>query len=273
MKKSLFNILLLLNLSIITCNATNYISTAGARATAMGNCSAATSDQWSSFNNQAGMAYNKDSHANIGCENRFGMKEFATTLCGITLPTRYGVISTNITYFGFDIYHEAKLGIGFAKPFGENFSIGLQADILDLTISGSGFTKQAITLEGGIQYKPAKNITIGLHTFNPTEVTIGTEEDNSPIPTITRIGISYKPSENLTLISEAEQRNNVDIFGKFGLEYVMEEWLKIRFGYYNTPSTFTCGIGTKLNKCYIDISYQASNARNRTPAISLHCLF
>lgn len=273
MKKDFFYIITFVLLFSFDSSATNFDITGGSRATAMGNNSVAVADAWSSFNNQAGMANIKQRNANIYCENRFGMKEFSSALCGVTLPTKYGVFATNITYFGLDIYHEGKLGLAFAKGFGENFSIGFQLDILELAIQATGITEHAITFEGGIQYRPSNNITIGLFTFNPAEVSFGNADDLSTISTITRLGISYLPSDNFVIVAEAEQSNSTDMFGKLGFEYKMDEWLKIRVGYYDVPSTFTFGLGTSVKNCSIDLSYQASNARNRTPAISLHCIF
>ena len=262
-------LVLLLIITFEKSNATNYHIPAGARANAMGKSGTALIDSWGTFNNQAATAYTTDFTLLAYCENRFGLKEFSAFQAAAVLPTPQGSFSANITYFGLDLYNEQKIGVGYARKFGHNFSLGLQFDLLGLSIPATGILEHNLTFEVGLIYKPSKEISVGIHIFNPTQTNLGPTENNTIVPQISQLGISYLMLNNFTLAAEMEHSSTTDLNIKMGAEYLFSKRLAIRTGYFSQPQTCTFGLGLNLSHIKIGLAYQFYNSRNKTPGISM----
>lgn len=249
--------------------ATNYHITTGTRANSMGKASASLIDSWGIFNNQASMAFTDKTTLLTYCENRFGLKEFSSLTAALVVPGSHGAFGANITYFGLELYHEQKIGLAYARKFGENFSMGLQFDLLNLAIPSTGISENAISFEGGLTYKPSSHLIMGFHIFNPIQASFPDNSNKSTIPQITRLGITYIISDNFLIIAEMEHSSETDMTLKTGLEYRILDWLAIRSGYYEKPQTCTFGLGITIESLKIGLAYQFSNSRNRTPGITV----
>lgn len=272
MQKTIVIVLLLFTLHSKS-YATNYLISGGGRANSMGKAGAALIGNWGTFNNQAATAFETDLSLMSYCENRFGLKEFSAFLAAAVIPTSQGNITTSITYFGLEIYNEQKIGLGYTRRFSDNFSLALQFDLLGLSIPATGVSEHNITFEVGLIYKPTPKLNIGLHIFNPTQIKLSQSTDNTEVPQISRLGLSFKLSENFLIASEIEHSSETDINIKGGLEYYLFDWLAIRSGYYDKPQTCTFGMGFKSKKLMVDLAYQLSNSRNKTPGISIRYYF
>ena len=251
--------------SLIAGNDNNPI---GGRSAAMGNASVAFSDIWAIHNNQAGLANLKSISAGFYYENRYSLKELSMKSGAFILPTKSGVFGLSMNYFGYKNYNEQKIGLAYAKSFGERFSAGLQMDYLSTHIGEEYGNKRTFTFELGVIAELTENLCLGAHIFNPARVKLN-DYNNERIPTIAKLGLSYKFSEKLLLSIETEKDINFEPEFKGGIEYKIIKEIYIRTGISTNPVLNTFGFGIEIKRLKIDFASSLHPVLGYSPQISM----
>ncbi|MCD4772839.1 MAG: hypothetical protein K8R41_05585 [Bacteroidales bacterium] len=248
--------------------ASNGNYTIGARAAGMGNISSVTSGFWSVQNNQAGLTNYKNIAAGIYYENRFMLKALGLKAVGVVLPTSSGVFGLSFSNFGYSLYNENKIGLAYAKSFGEKISAGVQLNYLYTHLDDEYKDKGLITFEAGIQTKLTDFICIGVHVFNPVNVKID-NYNNERIPAVFKLGISYLLSKNILCLLEVEKVTAQNPNIKAGLEYKILKKAYVRMGFMSDPATFTFGFGLQIQKLRFDMASSYHQVLGFSPKTSL----
>lgn len=239
----------------------------GGRSAAMGNASVALADFWSLQNNQAGMAFFNQPSAGFYFENRFLVKEMSLRTGGAVLPVGDGVFGLKLSYFGYEMFNESKIGIGYARKFGEYFSAGLQLDYLHTGIGNEYGNEGVVTFEAGLMSKINPNLTIGAHVFNPIHARL-VEYADERIPAVLRVGAAYNFDRTITLTAEVEKETDFDPSLKFGLEYRIIDEIYVRGGFSSNPVQYTFGFGINLNRFKIDFASSVHEVLGFSPQFS-----
>jgi len=239
----------------------------GARSAGMGGASVSLSDAWAVHNNQAGLGFVKSFTAGAYYENRFLMNSLSIKSGAVAMPTKQGTFGLAFTSFGYSLFSQNKIGLGFGKLFGEKFSAGIQMDYLSTKISEYG-SKNIFAAELGIQANPLKNLTIGAHVFNPTREKMADYNDEK-IPTILRIGFDYKFSDKVFTAIETEKDIDHKAIVKMGVEYRPVKEFFIRAGVATNPSLSCFGIGINLKNIQLDIASSYHSVLGLSPQIGL----
>lgn len=102
--------------------------------TAVANASVADSRHWSAFSNPASIGYVSAMNFGFQYENRYFLSELSTKSIDFVLPSR--LISTGISasYFGYSLYNEIMLGIGFYVIFLISFRLAFSSIITQPTL-------------------------------------------------------------------------------------------------------------------------------------------
>lgn len=244
----------------------------GGRSASMANASVALTDFWSLQNNQAGLAFYNHSACGVYFENRYMVKEMSLKAGGVVLPVKAGVFGLNLTYFGYPKYNESKLGLAYARSFGNALSVGVQLDYLLTSIAENYGKKGIATFEIGLMSKINANLTIGAHIFNPVQAKL-TDYNNERIPAIIRLGAAYSFDENILVSVEAEKDTQMDPILKCGLEYRIIKPVYVRGGISTNPGIFSFGFGIDYKKLQVDFSSSVHNVLGYSPQISLFYTF
>jgi hypothetical protein len=242
----------------------------GARSAAVANASVTYSDVWSTFHNQAGLAFLKNISAGTYFENRFLLPELGLRSVAVAVPTtKAGTFGLSTTLFGYSTYNEKKAGLSYAKKFGDKIAAGVQLDYLNTYFNDEFYgSRTSFTVEGGIIAEPITNLKIGVHLFNPTKAKIA-EYDDERIPTIVRFGASYRFSDKVLLSSEIEKDMVYKNVFKTGLEYHPTNVLYLRAGIASNPTLTSFGFGLKLKQFIVDVSTQYYQVLGFSPQFSL----
>jgi len=258
--------LLFFMLSFVRAGNDNY--PAGARLSALSNASVALCDGWSIFNNQAGLAFLNRPTASFHFENRFLVKEFSMQAGMLAIPFKPGTIGLSYRYFGYSKFYEAKFGLAYSRKFTEHFSVGVQVDYLQTHIAEGYGNFNAVTAEIGLLAEPLKNLSIGFHLYNPTRV-----KKNAPfeenLPTVARLGCSYRFEDKATLLLETEKDINQEPVYKGGLEVKTLDKLYLRGGFSSGYEQYSFGLGYKFRKIIIDMAFTRHYYLGFTPHVSL----
>jgi len=251
--------------------ASNENIATGARSAAMGNVGVVLDDAFSVFNNQAGLTGVKKVSTGICSEKRFLVSGVNLHGALAAIPTNSGVFGIGLSYFGFDLYNEKKVGLAFAKALGEKFSMGVQLDYLSTYISEYG-SKSAVTFEGGILAKVTKELKIGAHIYNPLRVKMGVYREEK-LPTIMKIGLAYQPSQKIIFALETEKDIDLKPVVKAGIDYKIVEKFSLRGGISTNPINASFGFGVNLKKIKIDFSSSFHQQLGYTPKMGLTYVF
>lgn len=240
----------------------------GARQAAMGNAAVIFSDVWSNHHNQAGLAFVKDISFGLTGESRFLIPQNSVKAAAFAYPTKSGTFGLNFTSYGYSAYRENKLGLAFAKSFGDNFAAGVQMDYISIAIGENYGNRNLFTVEAGIIAKPHKNLTLGAHLYNPNRAKIADYNDER-IPTILRIGAGYKFSNKVESSFELQKDIDHRVIAKLGIEYHISDPLYLRTGIASNPFESTFGFGLNISNFKIDFSTGYHAVLGYTPQFSL----
>ena len=252
---------------VILFAADNY--PAGARSIGMANSSVTLTDCWGAFHNQASLAWLENICAGASYDNRFTLANMSTKSFVFALPVKAGTFALSGDVFGYSQYNEKKAGIAFAKKLGEKFSAGVQLDYLNTFINDDYYgSRTAFAVEAGLLAEPIKNFRIGLHVYNLSRTKLAEYADEK-IPTIFRLGASYKFSEKLFWSVEEEKDIDRKAVFKSGLEYHVAEALYLRGGIGTNPTLFSFGFGLKMSNLVLDMASTYHQILGFSPAVSL----
>ncbi len=218
----------------------------GARQIALSHADAATSnDAFALFNNPAGLAELCSHQVGLFYSpSLLGLTEISSGYGTYSYPSSIGTFSTGFMIFGFDLYKETKLAIGFGKKFYDNLSIGAAAFYKNLSIKNYGTRGYLLFNLGGI-YKVSDKLKLGFSFENITRTTIG-EEDNQ-FPVVFWTGLSYNLINDFTVFTALKKELGFNVSFRLGAEYVLLECLHLRVGTSNEPNIYSGGIGITYN--------------------------
>jgi len=241
----------------------------GARSQGMAGCGTAlTTDLWGVQNNQASLAGIESFQAGVFYESRFLVSELGMKGVAAALPTKYGSFGLNVNSFGYSLYSETKAGLAYAKKLSARFSMGVQLDYYNTRIGENYGSSSGVVGEIGILAEPVKNLFVGLHLFNPTRTRLSGNLDER-LPTIMRFGMSYKFSDQVFVIAEAEKDVDFKTTFRGGLEYRPIPAFYIRAGAAANPGLVSMGFGVVLKKFRLDIASSFHSVLGFSPSMGL----
>jgi len=264
--KQLFTYCLLL--IILAVKAGNDDLPIGARSAGLANASVTLSDVWSVHHNQAGLGFLEKAGAGVYYENRFLIPELGLSAGVVAIPVKKGAFGLSIRNFGYQLYNESKIGLGYGRSFSDKLSIGMQLNFLNVRFADVYGARNAFTAEVGAIYKLNSNLTIAAHINNPTRTKL-TELDADRLPTIIRFGLRYQFSKKVFLAGEAQKDTYNAAQLRFGLEYMASDIFFLRAGIATNPINSSFGFGLKLKKLMLDFAGTFHQVLGFTPQISL----
>lgn len=238
----------------------------GARATALGYTSSCLHDEWSLFNNIAGIssldqttvAFAYDAVPAIGSFNRMAAL--------VSSRTKIGTVAVGAFKFGDDLYNEQIITSGISSKLGIA-SLGVKVNYIQYNALGFG-SKGVVSLSFGGIASLTPMLDIGAHIQNINQPVISSVDKEEHLPTTLTAGFAVKPSTKLLLTSEIEKRLDIEAVWKSGIEYQFNKKFAFRTGFNVHPDAAFFGIGftpEKLSLHYameydfqIGLSHQAS---------------
>jgi hypothetical protein len=269
MRYCIFILMLIFSLPV---TAGDHWRPAGSRAAALGSASVSLADYWSVNNNQAGMAFYNKPSAGFYYENGFLIKELGYQSVALTVPTRYGVFGSSVSYSGDANYNEAIAGLAYAKSFGNRFSAGIRLDYLHTGLTAEYGASNIVTFEAGILAKLTNDLTFGAHVFNPLNAKLTGFYDEK-IPAVMRAGVSYSFSDALLFTTEVFKNSQKPVQFLAGTEYRFFRKGYARIGIATNPFKYTFGFGLEIKNFTFDISSSVHEVLGYSPQVSLQYAF
>jgi hypothetical protein len=241
----------------------------------MANSALTFTDIWSSFHNQAGLAYIDGFAAGAFYENRFLVDGMSFAGFAGAMPLGNGAIGLNYTNFGFSVYNEGKLGLNYGMKLSDRFSVGVQLNYQTTRIATEDYGNAgALTAELGARMEVSERVTVAAHLFNPTRATLIDNGDNAlpdeKIPTVLRLGAGYQISDDVLFAGEVEKDIDQKALFRGGIEYQPVDIFFLRLGASTEPNLFSFGLGVKFDNFQFDLASTYNSLLGYSPQISLN---
>lgn len=217
--------------------------------------SVANTDAWSAFQNPAILGYLPATEIGVQYENRFLIHELSTKSVNIGFASN--TVNTGITFshFGYSLYNEMMLGLGFARNFGDKFALGVQFNYYTSYFAASHTYLGTFFPQVGISYRFSPVLSIGFHTLNPIQSQINTEFTVKRIPSLFSIGTEYYFSPELAWRTQLDKEVSSNYRFATGFEYQMLQSLTVKLGAYGSDYLIPCvGFGVKTGSFRIDLN-------------------
>jgi hypothetical protein len=252
-------------LSLTASGENPYRQFAGAGEAGMGYVCVMKKSFWSSFHNQASLAYNTSFSAGFNYENRFGIYELGTSSAAFSLPAGKAAIGGIYSHFGYKDFKRELAGLACGMRLSDKLAAGVQVDYFSERAPGEYGNNQLITCEAGLILTPSENLSVGIHLFNPVPNSIR----KSPVPSILRVGTGTNLGTTLFAGIEAEMGSGKTLILKTGLEYEAAKKLWIRVGYSTENNSFGFGLGYFAKIVMIDLGFRTHEKLGVTSSASL----
>ena len=228
---------------------------------AMGGVSSATANEWSIFNNPAGLIANTGISGILSYQTIFNFAPFNTVVAGVNAETPWGHAAFGVYRFGDEIFSNQMASLGFAQKIGI-MSLGAKANVLQYNIDGFGKRSVFIAEMGALaQFTPELNF--GVHVYNFTQAVIAIESQEK-VPTIIRMALNYRPEEALNLFIEGEKNVEDKPDLRLGMAYSIIENLWLRTGFSTQTNRHSFGAGFKFSGFTIDYAIRSNRSTGAT---------
>ncbi|WP_138430297.1 hypothetical protein [Fodinibius saliphilus] len=215
----------------------------GARELAMGQASTALQEtSWSMFANPAMMSAEKPTASFFGVRY-FGFSEITDMAVSVTYPTQLGVIGAAAHRYGFDLFNENRLRLGYKNEF-MGFHYGVILNYSHVAQDIDNGSAGAIGVDVGVATPIASNLWIGAKATNVNHPSYGSR-NNEKLPRDLSIGLSYYLSEVALFSADVYKDVQFPISYRGGIEVAIIGGLTGRAGITTSPQTFSAGIGYK----------------------------
>jgi hypothetical protein len=242
-----------------------YGLSAGSRQTGMAQVGVMNYDLWSSFHNQAGLAFNKSISFGLNYENRFSIKELGTRSASIIFNTGRISLGAVYSHFGYSDFRRQMTGLACGMPLSNIIAAGIQIDYFTERTSGKYNNNQLLTCEAGVIITASKNVKIGIHVFNPLPNSLR----KSDKPTGLRAGAGINLSKELFAGIETEMSTGHNLVIRSGFEYEAAKKFMIRGGFSTENSSFCFGFGYRTGAAIIDFGFATHEQLGITSSVSV----
>jgi len=206
---------------------------------------------WTSFHNQASLAYNSNTAFSFSYENRFGINELSVKSACMIIPAGNGSAGLFYSRSGFTEYRREAIGLASGLKLTPGLSAGVQIDLFAEHQQGEYEDYLQISCEAGLIYELSQDIRIGIHIFNPVPNSLR----SVPVPSSIRTGAGITISEVLFTGLEAELISGGKINIRTGFEYKSGKKAVLRCGYSTAEPSFTFGFGWITGPASVDIAF------------------
>ncbi len=226
----------------------------GARQISMANSDVAlANDVFSLFNNPAGLAQLNWREVGIYYSPApFGLTELSNGYVAYNEPFSFGSISIGGMTYGFDLYRESKIVLGYSYNYENILFAGLTFNYHSYSIQNYGSTGVVYINLGGLVYI-LDELRWGFVVNNLNRASIADIDDQ--IPMVLSTGFSFDILQNFSMNFSLEKDIRFNPTVQFGIEYEIIEYLSLRAGTSNDPSRFTAGVGINYSIFSLDYAF------------------
>ncbi|HEY5591201.1 MAG TPA: hypothetical protein VIK55_09310 [Paludibacter sp.] len=242
MKKIILILIIIFIRQFVSSQITNIIPSS----TSIAQTSVSDTHCWTAFNNPAMLGYLKQSELGLQFENRSLLPELSTKSLQVGYSSNLVNVGVSFSHFGYSLYHEMLIGLGFARDFSDKFAMGVQFNYYTTFFSATNSYRGALLPQFGLTTRLSPNFSIGFNTFNPFQTNIQTEYVVKRLPSIFSLGSEYSFSPDLVWRTQIDKEVSSNYRFATGFEYQMLQYFAVKLGAYGSDYLVPC-IGFSFN--------------------------
>ncbi len=213
----------------------------GARELALGQANTALQEtDWAMFGNPAMMNESEQSVSFFGVRY-YGLSEISDMAMSVTYPTAIGVFGGGAHRYGFDLFSENRLRLGYKNSF-MGFHYGAILNYSHVIQGGGYGSAGALGVDIGVAAPVLSDLWIGARATNVNQPEYGSR-NNEKLPRELSIGISYRLSDIALFTTDIVKDVQFPISYRGGVEVNIIDELVGRAGITTKPQTFSAGFG------------------------------
>ena len=224
-----------------------------ARYPALGAYSKNYVDLYSTRNNAAALALLQQSSAGIYGERRFMLGQLNLYAASVGLPTSKGGFGVHLNYFGFSLFNQMQLSLGYGMALSEKVDIGVQFNYHSVN-QGNGYGKaSSINASVGALFHLTEKIHVGINIYNPLSSKWSKAKDEK-IAAQYSFGLGYEASDKLYISGELVKDEDLPTNVNVAIQYRFMKQFFARAGIASSSSSYFAGLGFNLATCRVDLT-------------------
>jgi hypothetical protein len=211
--------------------------------------SASDSRHWTAFHNPAMLGAIEKSELAVNYENRFQLSELSTKSIQAAFPNKIINTGISLSQFGYSLYQEFMLGVGWGRNFSDKFSMGIQLNYFTSYFEASNSYRAALLPQFGLLLHLASDFNLGFACFNPFHSSIQADYVVQRLPSVFSIGTEYFFIPELVWRFQIDRE--VSSYYRFstGFEYSMQESVAVKLGAFKSDYLVPClGLGVNYGE-------------------------
>jgi len=198
-------------------------------------------DVFSLFNNPSGLSFIKTREVGFYYSpSPYGVKELSNAYAAYCEPTAFGSLSAGFSVYGFELYKETKFAIGYSRKIVPSLFIGITSLYQNISIKNYG-SKGILKFNFGAITCISEKVNLGFYVENITRSSLSGESND--LPTILWLGSNLSLFKELIFSCALKKELGYNPSIRLGTEYSLNDFLILRFGASNEPSTYSGGFG------------------------------
>ncbi|MDX1618874.1 MAG: hypothetical protein R3224_08820 [Balneolaceae bacterium] len=240
----------------------------GSRPVAMGQASAALPGlEWALFANPATMHTDKRSISFFGIRY-YGFPELTDLAAAANIPTRWGVVGAGAHRYGFDLFSESRIRLGYKNRF-RNFHYGLTLNYTHISQGGGYGSAGAWGVDAGMAAAIFDRFWIGARAVNLNQPAYGKGDSAEPLPRELAVGFSYRMSELTLMAVDVVKDVRFPASFRGGVEITVVNDFYARAGVTTEPNTFSIGFGYSTSLWTVNVAAQHHAELGISPGLDL----
>jgi len=217
----------------------------GARpASLSGAVAAIGGNTWSTLYNPAGLAECRGVEASaFFIPQQFGLKELRTIGLSASVPIGIGGVGMIVEQFGFELYRESSVSIGFGASIDHQIALGGTLNVVRIEVERYG-SIMVPSYDFGALLQIIDGLNLGFDWRNVTGSKIGRTGES--LPQVQCVGMCYVIAADSRIALELEKDIRFPFSVKTGFEQSFLETLRLRIGFASNPDKFSCGLGARF---------------------------
>lgn len=240
-----------------------------ARADALGNGTTALMSATGVHANPAARADDSERAALFYAREGFGLSALRYGAAHVTVPVKWGTLSSGASTFGFEKYREVHVSAGYAHSFQfgttRSVHLGATARYHHTSIEGFG-SAGTLAVNVGFVLTLLRSLQLGAHATN---VNGGALVEGESIPRTLAVGLDYEALEQMRVLVDVFKDVRYSTAVRGGIEVYPVSALALRAGITTTPVRFMGGVGVRLGPLRADVAAEQHQELGWSPSASL----
>ena len=210
-------------------------------------------DVYATRNNAAALAQLPNSAAGVYAERRFLQEQLNLYTGSVGIVTKRGAFALHGNYYGFSLYHQMQLSLGYGLQVSDKIDVGVQFNYHTVS-QGNGYgTASSINASAGAVFHLTSKIHAGINIYNPGG-SKWSKTEGEKIPSQYTFGLGYEVSDKLFISGELVKEENLPTSVNAGLQYRFLPQFFARAGVSTAANNLYAGVGFNLTSFRIDVS-------------------